>query len=96
MADGRGQAEVTTAGPHWIKIAPKSAVLLRPARTLASMIPAFQTDPSIPRGSVRVLYGPGTVELQNHTTQPVSVGLMFVKPDTIGNLATLTKSLKDS
>jgi hypothetical protein len=60
------------------------------------MIPAFQTDPSIPRGSVRVLYGPDTVELQNHTTRPVSVFLMFVKPETVGNLATLTKSLKDS
>jgi hypothetical protein len=100
VADDRGEAQVITPGPHWVKIAARSAILIRPiGRMFEGLIPAFQTDPSVPRGSVRVVYGPRTVELQNSLPRPVSVGLAFVKADTLNNLTLLarsTKELKDS
>lgn len=58
-------------------------------------MPAFQADPSTPRGSIRIVRHQTAVDLQNFHDRAISVGVIFVKPDTIESLALFTRALKE-
>jgi hypothetical protein len=55
------------------------------------MAPAFQADPSIPRGSIRVIWLPDRVELQNSTHRTVPVFLIFLKPETLRDITLMAQ-----
>lgn len=86
---------MSAPGPHWVKIPPRSTIRLHPAPELSNTVPAFQADPSVPPGSVRIVRHAQGVDLQNFHDRAVAVGVIFVEPDTIESLALFTKALKE-
>lgn len=86
---------MTSPGPHWVGIAPRCQVKVIPVGPVfADLCPAFQADPSIPRGGVRMVYASDGVFVQNHTDRGVSVFLLFLRQDTVESLALLAKSTR--
>lgn len=95
VADQRGEAQVTSPGPHWVKIAPRCQVKVVPVGpAFTDLCPAFQADPSIPKGAIRMIYSADGVFVQNHTDRPVSVFLLFLRQDTVESLALLAQSTR--
>jgi hypothetical protein len=78
-----------------LKIAPRCQVKVIPVGPLfTDLCPAFQADPSIQKGAIRVIYAADGVFVQNHTNRGVSVFLMFIRRDTVESLSLLAQSTK--